>query len=76
MKDFFIKLVSDEKGNISSMRFLNVLIGVCSCGMMWKMVLLGSADATVWGLWLAYGGGVASWGKYVEHKAKDGKSEA
>lgn len=68
MKDFLLKLVSDERGNISSARFINILIGVCSCGMMWKMVILGQADATIWGLWLAYGGGIAGWGKFVESK--------
>jgi hypothetical protein len=70
MRDFFIKLVSDESGNISSNRFVNVLIGICSCGMMWKMVILGQADASIWGLWLAYGGGIAGWGKFVESKGK------
>lgn len=68
MKTFFIQLVSDEKGIISSARFINVLIGVCSVGMMLKMVLMGQADASIWGLWLAYGGGTYGYSKLQETK--------
>ena len=68
MKDFFIRLVSDPDGVISSSRFVNVLIGVCSAFMMWKMVLMGGMSDTIWGLWLAYGGGTYGWSKYNESK--------
>ena len=68
MKDFFLKLISDDKGQISSNRFINVLIGICSCLMMWKLVLSGQATEAIWGLWLAYGVGGAGWGKFVEAK--------
>lgn len=69
MKDFLIKLISDEKGNISSARTINVLIGFCSVAMMWKMVWMGQVSSEIWGLWLAYGVGGAGWGKFVEHKS-------
>lgn len=71
MKSFFLHLVSDEHGNISSARFLNVLVGVCSCLMMWKMVLMHEVTGEMWAAWLAYGAGVYSFGKWVEGKKKD-----
>ncbi len=66
MKDFFIKLVSDERGNVSSARFLNLLIGVCACLFCWKLVLIGGFTETHMGLLLAYGGGNYGWGKLME----------
>lgn len=68
MKDFFIKLVSDGDGHISSSRFLNVVVGIAAMLISWKLVLLGGYNETYFGLLLAYGGGTYSWGKYVENK--------
>ncbi len=68
MRSFLIKLVSDADGNISSSRFLNVLIGVCACLMAWKMVIMGQMTDTAWGLLLAYGGGTYGWSKLMETK--------
>lgn len=68
MKDFLLKLVSDEKGVISSSRFLNLMIGVCGCLISWKLVLLGGYNETYFGLLLAYGGGVYSFSKLQESK--------
>ena len=75
MKSFLLRLVSDDKGNISSQRFINLLIGVSSCLLVWKMVLMGGMTDTMWGLWLAYGVGGAGWGKYVENKPPKPKPE-
>lgn len=69
--NFFTKLVSDANGNISSSRFLNVLIGICSCLLMAKLVIMGQMTDTALALWLGYGAGTASFGKFVEHRYKD-----
>jgi hypothetical protein len=68
--DFFTRMVSDEKGNISHHRFVNVLIGVCSCVVVVWMSYLCKLTSEVFGLWLAYGAGLAGWSKFVEHKDK------
>jgi len=73
MRAFLLRLVSDDKGNISSQRFINLLIGVSSCLLVWKMVMMGGMTDTMWGLWLAYGVGGAGWGKYVENRSKTEK---
>jgi hypothetical protein len=73
MKSFFIRLVSDSNGTISSARFLNLLVGVCACLFCWKLVLLGGFSEGYLGLLLAYGGGTYSWGKFVE--SKGGRNE-
>ena len=76
MKCLLIKLISDERGNISSARFLNMLVGICACLFCWKLVLMGGFSEGYFGLLLAYGGGNYGWGKLMETKREAPKQTA
>jgi len=71
VKDFFIRLISDEKGNLSSARLINLGIAICGCLISWKLVLLGGYNETYFGLLLAYGGGVYGYGKKLERPKEE-----
>ncbi len=68
MKDFFLRLISDEKGNLSSARFLNLLVGICACAFSWKLVLMGGYNENYFALLLAYGSGTFAAGKWMEKR--------
>lgn len=67
--NFLTRLVSDPAGNISSSRFLNLLVGVCACLFCWKLVLMGGFTEGYFIALLAYGSGTYSFGKWVEAKS-------
>jgi ABC-type maltose transport system permease subunit len=74
-KKFCLSLITDVHG-ISHTKFLNVLIGISSVVLMWKMVLMHEMTDTAWGLWLAYGSGTAGWSSYLNARRKpEGEKE-
>ena len=70
MKKFWLSLITDSRGDLSHSKFLNVLIGVSSVLLMWKMVLMHEMTDTAWGLWLAYGSGTAGWSSYMQMSSR------
>jgi len=68
MKDVLLSLIKDTNGNLSSAKFINLVVGICGCLISWKLVILGGFNETYFGLLLAYGAGVYSYGKTVDAK--------
>jgi len=70
MKQFLLDLISDGKGNVSSARFLNLLVGVCACLISWKLVLFKEYSEGYFTALLAYGAGVFAGGKMLDIKSQ------
>jgi hypothetical protein len=70
MRRFWLSLITDRYGDLSHSKFLNVLIGISSCVLTWKMVIMHEMSDTMWGLWLAYGSGTAGWSSYLQANRK------
>jgi hypothetical protein len=68
MKQFLLALVSDDRGIVSTGRFLNVMVGVCACLISWKLVVFKEYSPEYFFALLAYGAGTYGWGKALDVK--------
>lgn len=66
MKNFLLQLISDDKGQLSHARFLNLVVGLCAALFCWKLVVMGGFNEYYFALFLAYGSGQQIFNKVLD----------